>query len=239
MTEAVVLLPGFMADGRVFVDQVADLSRAHAVQVAPLIGDTLEAMAESVLAHAPPKFALAGHDLGGAVAIEIMQRAPERVTRLALICAAAQGEAPSAAAAREPRLVRAKAGRLKDVLEEDLPQTSLADSDYRDAIRGHWLEMAVQMGVDTYLQQSRVIQRRPDFQQVLRRARLPCMMIGGAANKIVPPRRQEFMAELMPNARFTCIQGAGHLPMIEAPRALTRALQTWLEMEELAPLRWV
>jgi pimeloyl-ACP methyl ester carboxylesterase len=234
MSEAVVLLPGFMSDGRVFVDQVADLSSAHAVQVAPLLGDSLEEMAESVLATAPPTFAIAGHDLGATVATEILRRAPNRVTRLALICASAQGETPSAAAAREPRIVRAKAGRLGEVLMEEMPSTTLADTDYRNAIRDHWIDMAMEAGVETYLRQSKIIQRRPDMQNVLRRARLPCMVIGGAANTIVPPRRQEFMAELMAKAEYVLIQGAGHLPMLEAPRAMSRALQSWLKIE--APL---
>lgn len=234
MTEAVVFLPGFMADGRVFVDQVSDLSRAHAVQVSPLCGDSLEDMAEAVLANAPPKFAIAGHDLGATVATEILRRAPQRVTRLALICASAQGETPSAAAAREPRMVRAKAGRLGEVLMEEMPSTTLADTAYRNAIRDHWIDMAMEAGVDTYLRQSKIIQRRPDLQNVLRRARLPCMVIGGAANTIMPPRRQEFMAELMPCAEYVLLKGAGHLPMLETPRALTQALRSWLQTE--APL---
>jgi pimeloyl-ACP methyl ester carboxylesterase len=234
MSEAVVLLPGFMSDGRVFVDQVADLSGAHAVQVAPLLGDSLEEMAESVLATAPPTFAIAGHDLGATVATEILRRAPKRVTRLALICASAQGETPSAAAAREPRIVRAKAGRLGEVLMEEMPSTTLAETEYRNAIRDHWIDMAMEAGVETYLRQSKIIQRRPDMQNVLRRARLPCMIIGAAANTIVPPRRQEFMAELMPNAEYVLIEGAGHLPMLEAPRAVSRALQSWLKIK--APL---
>lgn len=234
MSEAVVLLPGFMSDGRVFVDQIADLSGAHSVQVAPLLGDSLEDMAESVLANAPPKFAIAGHDLGATVATEIFRRAPQRVTRLALICASAQGESPSAAAAREPRMVRAKAGRLGEVLMEDMPSTTLADTEYRNAIRDHWIDMAMEAGVETYLRQSKIIQRRPDLQNVLRRARLPCMVIGGAANTIMPPRRQEFMAELMACAQYVLLDGAGHLPMLETPRAMSRALQTWLKIE--APL---
>lgn len=229
-----VLLPGFMADGRVFVDQVADLSRNHAVQVAPLLGDSLEDMAEAVLANAPPKFAIAGHDLGATVATEILRRAPERVTRLALICASAQGETPSAAAAREPRIVRAKAGRLGEVLMEEMPSTTLAVSDYRNAIRDHWIDMAMEAGVETYLRQSKIIQRRPDMQNVLRRARLPCMVVGGASNTLVPPRRQEFMAELMACSEYVLLEGAGHLPMLETPRAMSRALQSWLKIE--APL---
>jgi pimeloyl-ACP methyl ester carboxylesterase len=234
MNEAVVLVPGFMSDGRVFVDQIPALSRNRSVQVAPLLGGSLEEMADGILAQAPPKFAIAGHDLGATVATEVLRRAPGRVTRLALICASAQGETPTAAAAREPRLVRAKAGRLGEVLMEEMPSTTLAETVHRNAIRDHWIDMALEMGVDTYLRQSKVMQRRPDMQNTLRRARLPCMVIGGAANTLVPPRRQEFMAELMARAQYVLLHGAGHLPMLETPNALTNALLDWLDIE--APL---
>ena len=42
-------------------------------------------MARMVLSTAPQRFALAGHSMGGRVALEIMRLAPERVARLALL----------------------------------------------------------------------------------------------------------------------------------------------------------
>jgi len=234
MTESLVFLPGFLADGRVFADQINDLSRDHAVMVAPLKGVSLAEMADYVLAVAPPKFALAGHDLGASVATEMLRRAPGRVTRLALISASAQAEPPNAAAAREPRMIKAKTGRYGEALLEELPSTALFDSPHRHAIREYWLDMAMEAGAETYLAQSRILQRRPDLQNVLRRARLPALVIGGVADTICPARRQDFIAQLMPRAQLVLIEKAGHLPMLEAPKTVSRAFRTWLEAE--APL---
>jgi pimeloyl-ACP methyl ester carboxylesterase len=47
-----------------------------------------------VLASAPDSFALAGLSMGGYVAHAIMRRAPERVSRLALIDASARPDTP-------------------------------------------------------------------------------------------------------------------------------------------------
>jgi pimeloyl-ACP methyl ester carboxylesterase len=234
MSEPLVFVPGFMSDGRVFVDQMPHLSRSRAVQIAPLLGETLDEMVETVLSSAPAKFAIVGHDLGASIATEVLRRAPDRVTRIALICASAQAEPPNAAAAREPRMVKAKAGRLGEALLEEMPSTTLSESPHRIAIRDHWIDMALEMGLDAYLSQSKIIQRRPDMQNVLRRARLPSLVIGGAANTLCPPRRQEFIAQLMPRAEFVLLKNAGHLPMFEAPSALTKALEQWLTIE--APL---
>jgi pimeloyl-ACP methyl ester carboxylesterase len=54
-------------------------------------------------------------------------------------------------------------------------------------------------------------------------------VIAGAHDTITPPRRQEFTAELMPNGRFLRIEGAGHLPTLEAPEELTDVLEAFLD----------
>lgn len=237
MNESLVLIPGFLADGRVFSDQITELSREAAVMVAPLIGESLTEMADYVLSVAPPKFAVAGHDLGASVATEILRRAPGRVTRIALICGSAQPEPPNAAAAREPRMIKAKTGRFGEALLEELPSTTLFDGPHRNAIRDYWMDMAVEAGLETYLTQSRILQRRPDHQNVLRRARIPALVIGGAADTICPPRRQDFIAQLMPRCRFKLIEKAGHLPSLEAPQTVSRALREWLSEEAPFVLR--
>ena len=76
-----VLLPGLMCDAAVWAPQVQALSpQAHCFvpHWGPL--DTLTAMAEHVLATAPARtFALAGHSMGGRVALEVMRMAPQRL----------------------------------------------------------------------------------------------------------------------------------------------------------------
>ncbi|SLN50154.1 Pimeloyl-[acyl-carrier protein] methyl ester esterase [Aquimixticola soesokkakensis] len=228
-SEPVLLLSGFMADARLWMGQVPDLSRTRMVSVAPMVGDTLEEISTGILDNAPARFALVGHDLGAAVATDILRRAPERVTRIALICGNAQGETPVGAAAREPRMVAVKTGRFGDVLRQELNASHLHDGPHRSEILSMWYEMALEVGPDAYLRLSRIAQRRPDAQAVLRRARLPALIVAGASDTINPVRRAEFIAQLMPYAELVVIEGAGHLPMWEAPKSLTRALVDWLD----------
>ena len=47
--------------------------------------DSIPAMAEAVLQAAPDRFSIAGHSMGGRVALEIYRRAPKRVARIALL----------------------------------------------------------------------------------------------------------------------------------------------------------
>ncbi|MBC7181465.1 MAG: alpha/beta hydrolase, partial [Roseovarius sp.] len=85
-SEPVVFLPGMMCDARLFAPQMTALSPDMAVTVAPITGgDRIEEIASDLLDVLPRRFALAGLSMGGIVAMEILRRAPDRVTRLALM----------------------------------------------------------------------------------------------------------------------------------------------------------
>jgi pimeloyl-ACP methyl ester carboxylesterase len=78
-----VLLPGMMCDARLFAAQAAALSGARAIHHAPIGGhDSMAALAAEVLAHAPPRFALAGLSMGGIVAMEVLRLAEVMFYRL-------------------------------------------------------------------------------------------------------------------------------------------------------------
>ncbi|MFT6451917.1 MAG: pimeloyl-ACP methyl ester carboxylesterase [Halocynthiibacter sp.] len=229
MSETLVFLAGFLSDARLFGPQLTELSMERTIAIAPLLGATIEEMALNALEGLPQNFALVGHSLGGIVAMEMLRRAPERITRVALMDTNAQGETPSMAAAREPRIVGAKSGRFVDAVRDELRADYLADTPDRDEILALWQQMALDQGVDTFVRHSRAMQRRPDQQGTLRRARVPALLICGAQDELTPVRRHEFISTLMPRAELQVIEGAGHLPMLERPSAVTQALREWLD----------
>lgn len=229
MTEPVLFLPGLMCDSRVFSAQITALSRRWPVMVAPLgPGERIEDMAAAILSMAPAKFALAGLSMGGIVAMEVLRRAPERVTRLALLDTTPLAATPVEAAAREGWLVSARAGRLDDAMAGELPPDALAPGPGRAGIQAKIATMGRSLGPQTYLRQARALARRTDQQATLRKLRQPALVLCGAHDRLTPPKRHEFMAELIPFARLAVIEGAGHLPTLEAPAEVTRALIDWM-----------
>src|SRR3546814_15618049 len=72
-------------------------------------------MAESVLAAMPRRFALAGLSMGGYVALEIVARAPERVSRLALLDTRFHTDSAAEAARRRGLIELAEKGQFKAV----------------------------------------------------------------------------------------------------------------------------
>src|SRR5207247_11212024 len=85
-TMPILLVPGLVSSPRIFGPLLPALWRLGPVTVANHIrDDNMGAIARRILAEAPPRFALAGHSMGGSIAFEIMRQAPQRVARLALI----------------------------------------------------------------------------------------------------------------------------------------------------------
>lgn len=229
MTEPLVLLPAMMCDARLFVPQIAALSAQRSVTVAHLgQADRIEDIAAALLADLPPRFALAGLGLGGIVALEMIRAAPERITRLALISTSPSPESPQFAAAREPRIIAAQSGRLADCLREDLPGSALAAGPARAGVLALVMAMGLALGPQVYVRQTRALQRRRDAQSTLRRIRVPALIVAGEHDTIVPLRRQEFIAEMIADARIVVLPGSGHLPTLEQPDAVTEALRRWL-----------
>ena len=229
MSEPVVLIPGFMADARVFMPQIAHLGATrHIILLSPGMADSVEKVATDAAPHLPARFAVIGHGLGGNIAIELLRRRPEAVSRIALIATDPLPEPPQLAAAQEALLVAAKTGHMADCIAQMLPETALYAAPWRGEVLALVQDMAANLGPDQFNRQLRAMQRRPDQQKSLRKANVPTLIMAGATDTIVPRRRAEFMAGMMPHGCLEIIAEAGHLPQLEQPEAVTKALETFL-----------
>lgn len=223
-----LLLPGHMCDARLWGPQVAALSGTRTIHLAEIAGaESMDALARAVLAQAPPRFALAGLSMGGIVAMEVLRQAPERVERIALLDTNPLPEAEEVRAARRERMARVEAGQLDAVVREEMKPLYLADP--RPGILDLCHDMALRLGPEAFLRQSRALMDRPDQSATLRAFRGPALVLHGAEDRLVAADRARLMAALMPQARLDWIAGAGHLPTLERPEETTAALRRWLE----------
>ncbi|MFN3992234.1 MAG: alpha/beta fold hydrolase [Tabrizicola flagellatus] len=227
--EPLVLIPGFMADARSFMPQLARLGAdRQVILLGPGLGDSLEKIVAEHAPHLPPHFAVVAHGLGGNIAIEILRKRPSAVTRIALISTDPLPEPPQLAAQQEALLVAAKTGHLRACIAQMLPATALHDAPWRDEVMALVMDMAETLGPRQFQRHLRVLQRRPDQQKTLRKANIPTLIITGASDTLIPRRRAEFLAAMMPQGCLEIIPEAGHMPQLEQPEAVTKVLETFL-----------
>src|SRR5215212_1118616 len=107
----ILLVPGLGGSPRIYEPVVPVLWRLGPVTVANHVrDDNIGAIARRILTEAPPRFALAGHSMGGYIAFEILRQAAERVAKLALINTQARPDTAEATARRQDIIVRAGKG---------------------------------------------------------------------------------------------------------------------------------
>ena len=226
----VLFLPGMMCDARLFGPQLADLSRDRAVMVASIAGaDDVGALAEAVLAAAPSRFALVGLSMGGIVAMEVARRAPGRVERMALMDTSHLPESDRAAALRRSQMEAVREGGLREVMAERLFPSYLAPGSERPDLLALVLDMAQAFGPAAFERQARALMTRPDQAETLRGLSAPTLLLCGRHDALCPVARHEAMAALLPDARLSVVEEAGHLPTLEAPEITTRALRDFLD----------
>ncbi len=167
-TMPILLVPGLVSSPRIFAPVVPALWRLGPVTVANHIrDDSMGAIARRILAEAPPRFALAGHSMGGYIAFEIIRQAPERVAKLALINTQARPDTPEATARRHGQMARAQAGEFHAVLDElfagFVHPSRRDDADLRQLVH----DMGDDIGVEAFIRQQTAVIGRPDSRPTL------------------------------------------------------------------------
>jgi pimeloyl-ACP methyl ester carboxylesterase len=225
------LLPGLLCDARLWAHQARHLAELADPWIADLTAqDSIAAMADDVLARLPRRFALAGLSMGGYVALEIVRRAPERVTRLCLIDTSARPDTDDQAQRRRGLIAVAASakGTFRGVTRRLLRFLVHPDRVSDPDLTGTIMTMAETVGRDAYIRQQRAIAGRPDFRPILPAIACPTMVICGRQDAVTPLDRSEEIAAAIPGARLAVIEDCGHLAALERPQAVTALMRLWL-----------
>ena len=224
-----LLLPGMMCDARLFSPQIESLSAHSTIQVATINAhDTIGALAAEILDQAPSRFALAGVSMGGIVAMEVFAQAADRIDRLALMDTNPLAEPAEKRMNRDHQIEKVEAGGLKQVIQEEMKPYYLTDTPDRQRLLDLCLDMAMQQGKEVFVRQSKALRDRKDQQETLRLVDIPTLVLCGEDDQLCPVERHELMHGLIPGSELRIIGGAGHLPTLEQPAQVSKALNRWL-----------
>jgi pimeloyl-ACP methyl ester carboxylesterase len=236
--KSLLLIPGLLCDDAVWTSQAAALADIAAVRVANN-GDTdsLGALAESIIAQAPPRFALAGHSMGGRIALEVARRVPERLIGLALLDTGYEALAPGEAGEREAAgrhalLAMARREGMRSMartwLQGMVYPPRLSDEELVEPI----LDMFERRTPNLFALQIKALLARPDATSVLPTLQCPTLVLCGREDTWAPPSRHAVMAKMIRHSTLEIIPDCGHMSPLERPRAVNQALRRWLESIE-------
>lgn len=224
-----ILLPGLLCDRALWKNQIKSLESLADCQV----GDTtqhktIEALAQDVLAKAPPQFALAGLSMGGYVALEIMRQAPNRVVKLCLLDTSGRADTAEQHERRSLLLAMSKAGQFKGVTPRLLPMLIHPDRLQDTELTTVIMNMAERLGRDVFFNQQTAILGRIDSRPFLKDIRCPVQIIGGAQDALTPPDVMRELAEAIPQAKLNILDTCGHLSTLEQPEKVSALMDGWL-----------
>ncbi|MCT8974437.1 alpha/beta hydrolase [Microbaculum marinisediminis] len=229
MCDPIVFVPGLLCTKALFGPQLAAFEgRVQCTVADHTRHDGMKAIVDSILDVAPERFVLVGLSMGGYIALEMAEHAPERMTKLVLMDTTARPDRPEQTAFREALMAQARADGLGPVIDQLLPlfvdDSRLGDAALVATIR----QMADDTGVDAFVRQQTAIIGRKDARPDLGDVRCPTLVVCGDRDRLTPLELSEEIAAGIPGARLEMIEGSGHLTTLEKPEAVNTVLEEFL-----------
>ena len=222
---ALLLLPGTLADERLWEGQLAALSEHAEVQIPDLTQhNDIGKAADTILQTAPETFALAGFSMGGIIAQEIVKRAPGRVERLALLDTST-GVPASAKRERFQSWKEASRDTFDALLNTFVSWVHPENSNVIPSIG----VPARELGVEVLRQQAGILQSQHNEAETLHHLYGPALILHGADDPVSTSEDNRLMARHCQRARLICLGTCGHYSPLEQPEAVSAALQYWLQ----------
>ena len=232
-----LLLPGMLCDRAAWAAQLDGLADLCTPRVLDFGGaDSIETMAAMTLADAPPRFALAGHSMGGRVAQAVYRRAPERVTHLALLATDYRGHLDepahaAEAARRDGMLARVAAiglGEFSKAWASQIVSPARLDD---AALLAAIAQMMTRHTPAQLAAQTLAGLTRPDFADLLPRIACPMLVMAGTDDTLRPAAVHREIATHIPQSKLEVLEHCGHMIAMEQPAAVTAAMRRWLVEE--------
>jgi 3-oxoadipate enol-lactonase len=165
---------------------------------------------------------IAGHSMGGYIALAFARAYPDRIRGLGLVASHVFADPPER---KQSRFTDAAEIEKQGVgtLAESFPAKLTANPDLQSTLRDIILRQSV-YGVAESL---RAMAERADSSTLLAGARFPVVVIHGTADALIPVARAREGKALAEKIHLVEIEGVGHVPMMEAPQKTVEALR-WL-----------
>jgi 3-oxoadipate enol-lactonase len=204
-----LILPDLRGFGESEVPKTNILMSDYAADVAGLL-DSLKI----------EKAVIAGHSMGGYVALAFAHTYPERMLGLGLVASQALADPPERKAARYQEAEHVLASGVKDVAE-GMSVKLTADPSLQARLK----TLILHQRPEGLAEALRAMAERPDSTPFLAESDFPMSIVHGLADALIPIESARTVRAAVKKGYLLEIEGAGHMPMMEAPQPTAEALK--------------
>ena len=166
------------------------------------------------------KSAIAGHSMGGYVALAFARLYPERVRGLALVSSQAPADPPERKEGRYKSAAEVDANGIHGVVETMTPKFT-ADARLQALAR----ESMEKQQPAAYIGALKAMAERADSTPLLGTFRFPVVIVHGGTDALIPVDRAREVRDAIPGSYYVELKDVGHVPMLEAAKETAEALK--------------
>jgi pimeloyl-ACP methyl ester carboxylesterase len=166
------------------------------------------------------KAAIAGHSMGGYIALAFVRRYPDRVSGLGLVASQVLADTPERKEGRYKSAADVEANGIGSVVET---MTTKFTPDER--LQAYARASMERQPPAAYIGALKAIAERQDSTPLLSTFHFPVALIHGDSDSLVPIDRAREVKAALPQAHLVEIPGVGHMPMMEAPQQTAEGLR--------------
>ena len=204
------VVPFLENDFEVILPDLRGLGQSTTVETPYTISDMADDIAGLLDQLRVEKAVIAGHSMGGYVALAFARNYPQRVRGLGLISSQAAADVPEGKERRYKTAVEVAEKGVIVVADAMTPKLS-SNAQVQSFVRGV-IEKQNKSGVIGAL---KAMAERENLLAYLSTARFPVTLIHGDADVLIPIERAKEIQAAVPSAQVVEISGAGHMPMME------------------------
>lgn len=218
-----ILLPGLLSDAELWSYQCSHLSDIAEIIIPDLSHAPIpDEMVSAAMIDAPPSFALAGHSMGGWVALEIIKRYPKQILALGLFNTSALPDSNDKHNFRQSMILEAEKNNFTFIINKLLNLFV-----YNKSVICQ-VKMMLERNISAFINQEKAMMMRGDLISILDIITCPTLIIHSENDAIFNIEDSQLLKQKIKHATLSAIQNCGHMSPMESPDRVTQMMKVWL-----------